>query len=124
VSGKSFEGQVSRMGWEPGARPRPELVDRILDHHGHDAGRDIGPSLLGVALGALLGLLLKGMGLDGSPWGAGTGFFGDLIGALALGGFAAAVLAAVLGAMRAKSNPELLQFASINLLTVLIVYLV
>lgn len=124
MSGKTFEGQLTRIGWEPGARPRPELVDDILDYHGRGGRRDIGPTLLGVAFGALLGLLLKGMALDGSPWGAGTGLFGDVIGAIALCGFLGAVLVAFLAALRAKTQPELLQFASINLLTLLIVYMV
>lgn len=124
MSGKTFEGQVARMGWEPGAQPRPELVDQILDYHGRGMRREIGPTLWGVACGALIGVLLKGIALEAAPWGPGTGTIGAVIAALALAGFAGTLTVAFWGAWRARTRPEILQFGSINLLTLLVVFLV
>jgi len=123
VSGKTFEGQVARMGWEPGARPRPELVDLILDHHGRGQRRQIGPTLWGVALGALVGVLLKGLGLAGSPWGPESGLTWNVIATVTALGLVCAIAAVVWGVMKARHRPMVMQFASINLLTLGIVAL-
>ncbi|TNJ41652.1 hypothetical protein [Phaeobacter sp. B1627] len=125
MSGKTFQGQVDRMSWVPGAQPRPELVDAILSHHGKATPqREIAPTLMGVVMGALIGVLLKGMALPGVPWGPETGLIGLLVGSVALLGFGASVAAAGLAIVIGRRHPHLLQWASVNLLTVLIVVLV
>ncbi|KUP92489.1 hypothetical protein [Tritonibacter horizontis] len=122
MSGKTFEGQVARMGWVPGAEPRPELVEAILRHHGKPVAlRDITPTVLGVCVGALIGLLIKGLALATLPWGADGGWLGMLAGLMALLGGLMSVAGAVFAAMVSRRHPVLMQFASVNLLTLLIV---
>nr|WP_175582270.1 hypothetical protein [Phaeobacter sp. HF9A] len=110
------------MGWEPGARPRPELVEAVLKQHGRADRREIGPMLWGVTLGALLGLLLKG--LTGPVAGSEIGLIGQLAVMLGLAGLLASVILALVAALRAEQRPKLFQFAAINLLTLAIVQLV
>ena len=124
MGGKTFQGQVDRMSWVPGAEPRPELVEAILSHHGQAAQRrEIGPTLMAVAMGALIGLLLKGMALPGVAWGPETGVIGAVVGSVALLGFGASVAAAGLAFVIGRRHPLLLQWASVNLLTLVVVLL-
>lgn len=124
MSGKRFEAQVARLDWQPGARPRAELVDSVLQHHGRDSAREIAPAVWGVLVGALIGLLLKGMSLESAAWGPGSGLLGLGIGAVALSGLLASIFVAAKAARLGRKAPRLLQFASINLLTLALVQLV
>ncbi|WP_239321631.1 hypothetical protein [Epibacterium sp. Ofav1-8] len=121
MSGKTFQGQVTRLGWEAGAKPRPELVDLILDQHGRGQRREIGPTVLGVAFGAVVGLLLKALVLETALGDAQGGWVAVALTAAGVLGLASAVGLAAWAVLRAGKRPVLLQFASINLLTLGIV---
>ena len=124
MSGKSFEAQVARLEWEPGARPRPELVESVLRHHGRDTRREFAPGVWGVVLGALIGLLLKGLTMESAAWGPGSGWVGLAVGAVAVLGLLGSIGFAAKAATLGRKSPKLLQFASINLLTLALVQLV
>lgn len=119
----SFDDRLDRIGWQPGAVPTREMIDSVLSSRGTLRPRSAVLSLAGAVAGLLIGVGLKGMVLPGSPWGPGTGLPGAIGGSLALAGLAASVAAASYAAVKARQAPRLMQFASINLLMIMMVLL-
>nr|WP_255729575.1 hypothetical protein [Epibacterium sp. Ofav1-8] len=97
------------------------MVDLILDQHGRGQRREIGPTVLGVAFGAVVGLLLKALVLETALGDAQGGWVAVALTAAGVLGLASAVGLAAWAVLRAGKRPVLLQFASINLLTLGIV---
>lgn len=110
-----------RSVWQPGARPRPELVESILACHGRGQGRALAPTLWGVVLGALIGLSMKASGLEQVLAQGRVEATELMLPHWVLLGLGAAFLHAVGAALLAGKYPKFLQFSSIQLLTLALV---
>ncbi|MFY0310720.1 hypothetical protein ACFMBG_12585 [Leisingera sp. D0M16] len=119
----SFDDRLDRIGRQPSAVPTREMIDSVLGSRLTRRPRSAVLSLAGAVTGLVIGVALKGMVLPGSPWGPGTGLPGAIGGSLALAGLAASVAAALYVAVKASQAPRLMQFASINLLMIVMVLL-
>ena len=119
----SFDERIDRIQWQPSAVPTREMIDSVLGSRLPRRPRSPALSLAGAVTGILIGVGLKGMYLPGSPWGPETGTAGAVAGTLALTGLALSVTAALYAASRGKQAPRLMQFASMNLLMIVVLLL-
>ncbi|MEY8802673.1 hypothetical protein AB9K35_20575 [Leisingera sp. XS_AS12] len=119
----SFEERVHRIEWRPTAVPSRALIDNMLGARLPRRPRSAVLSLAAAITGLLIGVGLKGMTLEGSPWGPGTGFAGLIGGGLSLAGLALSVTAAIAAAWQGRKTPRLMQFASMNLLMIVVLLL-
>ncbi|UWQ48223.1 hypothetical protein [Leisingera caerulea] len=117
----SFEDRIDRIDWQPSAVPTRKMIDSMLGSRQPRQPRSAVLSLAGALTGLVIGVGLKGMVLPGSPWGPGTGLAGAAGGSLALAGLAVSVPAALFAAAKGKRAPRLMQFASMNLLMIMMV---
>lgn len=117
----SFEDRIDRIDWQPSAVPTRKLIDSMVGSRKPRQPRSAVLSLAGAVTGLVIGIGLKGMVLPGSPWGPGTGLAGAAGGSLALAGLAISVAAALFAAAKGKRAPRLMQFASMNLLMIMMV---
>ncbi|UWQ81994.1 hypothetical protein [Leisingera caerulea] len=117
----SFEDRIDRIDWQPSAVPTRKMIDSMLGSRQPRQPRSAVLSLAGALTGLVIGVGLKGMVLPGSPWGPGTGLAGAAGGSLALAGLAVSALAALFAAAKGKRAPRLMQFASMNLLMIMMV---
>lgn len=119
----SFDERINRIDWQPSAVPTRQMIDSVLASRLPRQPRSAVLSLVGAIVGILIGTGLKGMSLAGSPWGPETGLAGAIGGSLALAGLAASVTAALMAAAKGNEAPRLMQFASMNLLMIVVVLL-
>ncbi|AHD01017.1 hypothetical protein METH_10275 [Leisingera methylohalidivorans DSM 14336] len=119
----SFDERINRIDWQPSAVPTRQMIDSVLASRRPRQPRSAVLSLAGAIAGILIGTGLKGMALAGSPWGPETGLAGAIGGSLALTGLAASVSAALIAAAKGKEAPRLMQFASMNLLMIVVLLL-
>lgn len=119
----SFDERIGRIDWRPSAAPTRQMIDNVLADRLPQQPRNAALSLAGAVTGILIGVGLKGMALPGSPWGPETGLAGAIGSSLALAGLAASLTAALVGALRSKQFPRLMQFASMNLLMIVVLLL-
>ncbi|MGR3759263.1 hypothetical protein ACUXV3_03925 [Roseobacteraceae bacterium NS-SX3] len=115
---KSFDERLDRIQWQPGVVPTREMVDRMMGQTPRLQPRGVELTLAGAILGIIIGIGLKGLGLPDSPWGPGTGLPGMIAAPLATAGLTGSILLALFAAVRHRSLPRLMQFASINLLMI------
>ena len=73
--------------------------------------------------GILIGFGLKGMALAGAPWGPESGLIGLIGGSLSVFGLGVSVAMALFAALRSRQHPWLMQFASMNLLMIVVLLL-
>jgi hypothetical protein len=123
VTSRSFDDRLERIQWTPGAVPTQEVIDSVLGGRGLEKARSVGATLLGAILGILIGFGLKGMALVGAPWGPDTGLVGLIGGSLSVFGLVVSVAMALLAALRSRQHPWLMQFASMNLLMIVVLLL-
>lgn len=123
MNSRSFDDRLDRIQWAPGVVPTQEVVDSVLGGSALGKARSVGATLSGAIFGILVGFGLKGMTLPDSPWGPETGVPGLVGGTLSLGGLAVSVLLALFVVMRGKQHPWLMQFASMNLLMIVVLLL-
>ncbi len=123
MTSRSFDDRLERLQYTPGVVPTHEVIDSVLGGRGLSQARSVGATLLGAILGILIGFGLKGMMLEGSPWGPGTGFAGMVGGGLSKLGLTVSMGMAVFVALRSKNHPWLMQFASMNLLMIVVLLL-
>ncbi|MEP2715414.1 hypothetical protein [Pseudophaeobacter sp.] len=123
MTSRSFDDRLERIQWTPGAVPTHEVIDSVLGGRGMAQARSVGATLLGAILGILIGFGLKGMILPGSPWGPDTGLAGLIGGGLASLGLLVSIGMAVFAALRSRKHPWLMQFASMNLLMIVVLLL-
>ncbi|MEP1329906.1 hypothetical protein [Pseudophaeobacter sp.] len=123
MTSRSFDDRLDRIQWTPGVVPSQEVIDSVLGGRALSKARSVGATLLGAILGILIGFGLVGMTLEGSPWGPGTGVIGAIGGLLSLIGLVVSVVLAVFVALRSKRHPWLMQFASMNLLMIVVLLL-
>ncbi|MFT6460162.1 MAG: hypothetical protein ACJARR_000550 [Pseudophaeobacter arcticus] len=124
VTSRSFDDRLERIQWVPGAVPSQDVIDSVLGgQRGLAKARSVGATLLGAILGICIGFGLKGMTLVGSPWGPDTGLVGVIGGGLSLSGLAVSVTLAIYAALRSRRHPWLMQFASMNLLMIVVLLL-
>lgn len=119
----SFESRVERINWQPTAEPTRQMIDSMLEARLSRQPRSVVLSLAAAIVGMLIGIGLKGMGLEGTAWGPGTGLAGVVGGALSLAGLAMSVTAALAAAWYGRRYPRLMQFASMNLLMIVVLML-
>ncbi|WP_264213423.1 hypothetical protein [Leisingera thetidis] len=119
----SFDERIDRLHWQPSEVPTRQMIDSVLGSRLQRQPRSAALSLAGAVTGILIGFGLKGMVLPGSPWGPETGLAGAIGGSLALAGLAASVPAALMAAAKGNQAPRLMQFASMNLLMIVVVLL-
>ena len=105
------------------AVPTRQMIDSVLGSRLPLRPRSTALSLAGAVSGIVIGIGLKGMHLPGSPWGPGTGIVGVLGGSLALAALALSLAAALCAAARSTQAPRLMQFASMNLLMIVVLLL-
>ncbi|KIC14294.1 hypothetical protein [Leisingera sp. ANG-Vp] len=120
---KSFDERIDGIDWQPSAVPTRQMIDSVLGSRLPRRPRSAALSLAGAISGIVVGVGLKGMVLPGSPWGPETGLTGAVGGSLALAGLALSVAAALYAAARGKQAPRLMQFASMNLLMIVVLLL-
>ncbi|MGR3623167.1 hypothetical protein [Pseudophaeobacter sp.] len=123
MTSRSFDDRLERIHWTPGVVPTHEVVDSVLGGRGLAQARSVGATLFGAILGILIGFGLKGMTLVGSPWGPDTGLIGMIGGGLSVSGLAVSVAMAGFAALRSRQHPWLMQFASMNLLMIVVLLL-
>ncbi|MFW8634544.1 hypothetical protein [Cribrihabitans pelagius] len=127
MQSRNFDQRLARIGWQPGPVPSREIIDRLTGsaRPGPGAGpaRSAAVSLAGAIAGLLTGVGLKGMVLPDSPWGPGTGLAGAAGGSLALAGLTVSLMMALYAGVRSRRHPKLMQFASMNLLMVVVLLL-
>lgn len=123
MTSRSFDDRLERLQYAPGAVPSHQVIDGVLGGRGLAQARSVGATLFGAILGILIGFGLKGMMLEGSPWGPGTGLAGMIGGGLSLLGLAVSMALAIYVALRSKKHPWLMQFASMNLLMIVVLLL-
>lgn len=116
-----FDDRIGRVDWQPSAVPTRKVVDSVLGSRQPRQPRSAVLSLAGAVAGLVIGVGLKGMVLPGSPWGPGTGLAGAIGGSLALAGLAVSVPGALFAAVKGQQAPRLMQFASMNLLMIMMV---
>lgn len=119
----NFEDRVQRIEWRPTAVPTRAMIDSMLGARLPRHPRSAVLSLAAAIIGLLIGVGLKGMVLEGSAWGPGTGLAGIIGGGLALAGLALSVAAALAAAWQGRKAPRLMQFASMNLLMMVVLLL-
>ena len=119
----SFDDRLDRMHWTPSAGPSREIVDSVLGARQRASARSVGVTLAGAIVGILIGFGLIGMSFDQSPWGPGSGAVGLVFGTLSLAGLALSVTLALFAAWKSKRFPRLMQFASMNLLMIVVLLL-
>ncbi|KIC11234.1 hypothetical protein RA19_07755 [Leisingera sp. ANG-M1] len=120
---RSFDERIDGINWQPSVVPTRQMIDSVLGSRLPRKPRSAVLSLAGAVSGIAVGVGLKGMTLAGSPWGPGTGLTGALAGTLALTGLALSVAAAGYAAARGQEAPRLMQFASMNLLMIVVLLL-
>lgn len=124
MTSRSFDDRLERIQWAPGAVPSPEVIDSVLGgQRGLAKARSVGATLFGAFSGICIGFGVKGMTLVGSPWGPETGLMGLVGGSLSLSGLALSVVLAIFVAWRSRQHPWLMQFASMNLLMIVVLLL-
>lgn len=123
MSSRSFDDRLERIQWAPGVVPTHEVIDSVLGGRTLSKARSVGATLFGAILGILIGFGLKGMTLEGSPWGPDTGLAGLVGASLSVTGLVASVIMALFVALRSKQHPWLMQFASMNLLMIVVLLL-
>ncbi|MDE4131611.1 hypothetical protein PXK00_00695 [Phaeobacter sp. QD34_3] len=119
----SFEDRLDRIEWKPSAVPTREIVDSVLGAENRLRPRSVLSTLAGAILGILIGFGLLGMASQQSPWGPESGTPGLILGTLSLGGLVVSVGLALYAACRSQSHPRLMQFASMNLLMIVVLLL-
>ena len=120
---KSFDERIDGIDWQPSAVPTRQMIDSVLGSRLPRRPRSAALSLAGAISGIVVGVGLKGMVLPGSPWGPETGLTGAVGGSLTLAGLALSVAAALYAAVRSKQAPAVMQFASMNLLMIVVLLL-
>ena len=124
VTSRSFDDRLERIQWVPGAVPSQEVIDSVLGgRRGLAKARSVGATLMGAISGICIGFGIKGMTLVGSPWGPDTGMVGIVGGGLSLFGLSVSVILAIYAALRSRRHPWLMQFASMNLLMIVVLLL-
>ncbi|WP_293573539.1 hypothetical protein [Phaeobacter sp.] len=118
-----FDQRLTQMQWQPQAGPSPQIVDSVMATRGPIVIRGVESTLAGAILGILIGVGLKGIITPGAPWGPETGLTGLLVGGAALGGAAGSLILAGLAILRHREKPRLMQFASMNLLMIVMLLL-
>lgn len=119
----SFEDRVERISWQPNAAPTRQMIDNMLEARRGRQPRSVVLSLAAALVGMLIGIGLKGMGLEGTAWGPGTGMAGVIGGSLSMAGLAMSVTAALAATWYGRRTPRLMQFASMNLLMIVVLLL-
>lgn len=119
----SFDDRLDRLRWTPSAVPSREIVDSVLGARHKRRGRSVAATLAGAIVGILIGFGLIGMSFPQSPWGPGTGVTGLIFGMLSIAGLVVSVGLALFAAWRSSSHPRLMQFASMNLLMIVVLLL-
>ncbi|MCI2398356.1 hypothetical protein [Aliiroseovarius subalbicans] len=101
-NGMSATGVEPQVGVDPaaGARRTGRQVERQVNMKATVAG--------GIC-GGVVGIAVRGLAQEGSPWGPGSGF-GDVIGIPALTGFAMAPVLAIAGLLLSQRRPALVNF--------------
>lgn len=122
---QSFDQRLDRLEWTPTAQPTQEIVDRVLGgaKQRRVAPRNVGATLLGAICGILIGFALLGMQMPGSLWGPDTGLSGLIIGTAAFAALIFAVVLACVAAYFGRARPALMQFASMQLLMIVVLLL-
>lgn len=123
MTSRSFDDRLERIQWAPGVVPTHEVIDSVLGGRALSKARSVGATLFGAILGIFIGFGLKGMTLVGSPWGPETGWAGLIGGSISLIGLFVSVAMALFVVLRSKQHPWLMQFASMNLLMIVVLLL-
>ncbi|MFW8592950.1 hypothetical protein [Cribrihabitans neustonicus] len=127
MQSRSFDQRLARMGWQPGPVPSREIIENLIGRAQARPGARTACSavisLAGAVSGLVIGVGLKGMVLPDSPWGPGTGLAGAVGGGLALAGLALSLVLALYAGLRSRRRPKLMQFASMNLLMIVVLLL-
>lgn len=123
MASRSFDDRLERIQWAPGVVPTHEVIDSVLGGQTLSKARSVGATLFGAIMGILIGFGLVGMTLEGAPWGPGTGLVGLIGGSLSLAGLVISVALALFVVLRSKQHPWLMQFASMNLLMIVVLLL-
>ncbi|WP_037253700.1 hypothetical protein [Roseobacter sp. SK209-2-6] len=123
MTSRSFDDRLDRLQWTPGVVPSNEVIDSILGGTANAGGRSLAATLGGAIAGILTGFGVKGMTLVGSPWGPDTGMTGLIGGGASLAALAVSILLAFYVVFRGKQKPRLMQFASMNLLMIVVLLL-
>lgn len=124
MTSRSFDDRLERIQWTPGAVPSQDVIDSVLGgQRGLAKARSVGATLLGAISGICIGFGVKGMTLLGSPWGPDTGLAGMVGGGLSLTALAVSMALAIYVALRSRRHPWLMQFASMNLLMIVVLLL-
>lgn len=123
MSYKRFDERLTQMQWQPQAGPSPQIVDSVIAERHPITIRGVEFTLAGAILGILIGVGLKGIYTPGAPWGPESGLTGLLVGGAAIGGAALSLVAAVVATLRHREMPRLMQFASMNLLMIVMLLL-
>ncbi|KPD12071.1 hypothetical protein [Phaeobacter sp. 11ANDIMAR09] len=124
MTSRSFDDRLERIQWTPGAVPSQDVIDSVLGgQRGLAKARSVGATLLGAISGICIGFGVKGMTLVGSPWGPDTGLAGMIGGGLSLTALAVSMALAIYVALRSHRHPWLMQFASMNLLMIVVLLL-
>lgn len=121
----SFEKRLDRLHWTPSTTPSQEIVETVLGSTGTGriAPRNVGATMMGAIFGICIGFALLGMQMPGSPWGPETGLYGVVGGSLALLGLFGAVVLAGAAVYFGRARPKLMQFASMQLLMIVVLLL-
>lgn len=123
MSYKRFDERLTQMQWQPQAGPSPQIVDSVIAERHPITIRGVEFTLAGAILGILIGVGLKGIYTPGAPWGPESGLTGLLVGGAAIGGATLSLVAAVVAMLRHREMPRLMQFASMNLLMIVMLLL-
>ncbi|AXT34034.1 hypothetical protein D1820_03065 [Phaeobacter sp. LSS9] len=123
MSFKRFDERLTQMQWQPQSGPSPQIVDSVMADRPPLAVRGGEFTLAGAILGILIGVGLKGIYTPGAPWGPNTGLTGLLIGGASMAGAGLSLALAAYAVLRRHDMPRLMQFASMNLLIIVMLLL-
>ncbi|MFS4583215.1 hypothetical protein [Phaeobacter sp. C3_T13_0] len=123
MSFKRFDERLTQMQWQPQSGPSPQIVDSVMADRSPLAVRGVEFTLAGAILGILIGVGLKGIYTPSAPWGPNTGLMGLLIGGASMAGAVGSLVLAVYAVLRRHDMPRLMQFASMNLLIIVMLLL-